>query len=278
MNIQNKSIARFGLTAGVAILVGAGSSFATYKVMAKKKDNVNATLTHKYYEVNKRLHAFEKVVNTLSNSDEIFEAVNNELTSPSDEEEDDGEEVDDSAAKEVSTVAPTDLGKATNLNKVPYHMMYGTQIVDRSIEDSDQHLDDPRPPELILDEQDTWSNVPQEKPPDPMDQQDPYVISQDECGDSNNDVECLIYYDGDGTLANEMEEALNISDYIGEENLDKFVDGLLYIRNNRFGMDYEVRWDLGSFSRDILQFHEDDYIGGRMEMKNRGPRNREEFK
>lgn len=90
-------------------------------------------------------------------------------------------------------------------------------------------------------------------------QNHPYVITQDECGDTGNDIECLVYYDGDGVLATESEEVLSIGDTIGEEALLRFENDLVYIRNERLGLDYEVRFEHGSYAHMVMGADYDDY-------------------
>lgn len=77
----------------------------------------------------------------------------------------------------------------------------------------------------------------------------PYVISFEEfCeGEDNHDKITITYYAGDGILVDEEEEIIeDVERLVGEDNLiNKFGEGsddpdVLYVRNERMGIDYEI--------------------------------------
>ena len=100
------------------------------------------------------------------------------------------------------------------------------------------------------------------------DRPEPYIIpySQWESNDNSYDQVSVTYYYGDKQLIeddgrphpdDEIDEMggfkLDISDTVGIDNLKKFDDeGVLYIRNERYGIDYEVCLDPRSYSEDVL--------------------------
>lgn len=88
----------------------------------------------------------------------------------------------------------------------------------------------------------------------------PYVISESEFsyGDLPQDKETVNYYDGDDTLIDEDESVMIIEDTIGYEALREFnEDDIVYVRNERLGVDYEVILNHGSWSHEMLGIEED---------------------
>jgi predicted ATPase with chaperone activity len=81
-------------------------------------------------------------------------------------------------------------------------------------------------------------NFPEDKPP--------YVISLEQFSEGALESDTLYYYEEDDTLADTQEE--QISDYvdlIGEDVLDRFGEksedpDIVYVRNEKMGIDYEV--------------------------------------
>ena len=75
----------------------------------------------------------------------------------------------------------------------------------------------------------------------------PFVISPDIFDSrSDNQQMTLTYYKKSNCLVNEYGEELNIYDTVGEESLKhfgEFEDGVVYVRNNHLGCDYEVILD-----------------------------------
>lgn len=83
----------------------------------------------------------------------------------------------------------------------------------------------------------------------------PYLITEDEYGDSDNELDTLVYYEEDGVLSTENEEVLDIDDTVGQDAIDKLVNGsdtIVYARNNHLGLDYEVRIEYNSYARTCL--------------------------
>lgn len=84
----------------------------------------------------------------------------------------------------------------------------------------------------------------------------PYVISpeifhEELCG--IYDKETVVYWVGNDCLVSEDQEHLDIESTVGSENLKtigKYEDDTVYVRNERLGMDFEVRFVDGSFGEE----------------------------
>lgn len=78
----------------------------------------------------------------------------------------------------------------------------------------------------------------------------PYCIEPDEQGETGFARETLIWYEGDGTLADETGHVIDLPDeVIGLDILDEFGDqAVIYVRNETDGVDYEVIKDTGTFA------------------------------
>ena len=92
----------------------------------------------------------------------------------------------------------------------------------------------------------------------------PYVITPDEFSSSppGYNVQPLDYF-ADGILADDWGMTLDIDETIGEESLDHFgeyVDDVIYVRNERTVIDYEVTKDPRTY-KDALQTNPDPYYG-----------------
>lgn len=84
--------------------------------------------------------------------------------------------------------------------------------------------------------------------------QTPYEISKEEFayGDTSFDKETLMYYMGDDTLCEyEGEDILQKYDIVGDL-LDEFIGDIIFIRNERLGMDYEIICSDKSYSEYVL--------------------------
>lgn len=84
----------------------------------------------------------------------------------------------------------------------------------------------------------------------------PYVITPDDfsCSPPGYNAQTLDYF-SDGVLADDWGVVLDIDETIGEENLDHFgeyVDDILYIRNERTEIDYEVTKDPRTYDEVVL--------------------------
>jgi hypothetical protein len=80
----------------------------------------------------------------------------------------------------------------------------------------------------------------------------PYVISPDDfrCSPPGYNAQALDYF-SDGVLADGWGKVLDIEDTIGTESLNHFgeyVDDLLYVRNERLEIDYEITNDMREYS------------------------------
>lgn len=79
----------------------------------------------------------------------------------------------------------------------------------------------------------------------------PYVISPDDfrCSPPGYNAQALDYY-SDGVLADSWGTKLDIEETIGEDSLNHFgeyADDILYVRNERKEIDYEVTYDLRTY-------------------------------
>lgn len=261
--------------------VGAGiAALVTYKVMEKRNNEVTTDIRQHYEEklafykdYEKRVAAFERVCNTLPEPTRsaIFDTVGKVLRGDSDASESVPLPVNENGAIEVA------LPDAAAAVRTPLEDVVRDKYPDIA-EEYDRELEEAMGYERHPDDPVADMFVPIGGNPEPK-IMTPYVITQNECGDGENDVDCLIYYDGDGVLTNEMDEVLNIDDYIGEDALEQFVNGLVYVRNNRYGIDYEVRWENGSFAEMIEGLNYDEAYPNGDPKKNlkKKPRNREEF-
>lgn len=86
----------------------------------------------------------------------------------------------------------------------------------------------------------------------------PIVITQDECGECGYEIESLRFYEDDGLIVdytNTVWSPADVEDAIGNEWRDIIEGGsdIVYVRNDRIEIDYEIERIEGSF---------DDEIGG----------------
>lgn len=86
---------------------------------------------------------------------------------------------------------------------------------------------------------------------------EPYVISPDDYGENDNYTQIsLVYYAGDGVLADDEDEVVeDIEDTVGEdfaEHFGEYEDDSVFIRNDRLRCDYEILRDNRSFS-DVVE-------------------------
>jgi len=92
----------------------------------------------------------------------------------------------------------------------------------------------------------------------------PYIISHDEFMESDQDFEqvSLTYYESDETLVDSADDVVpDIESTVGDDNLSKFGHGskdenIVYIRNERLEIDFEVARSLGKYSEEVLGFLE----------------------
>jgi hypothetical protein len=114
---------------------------------------------------------------------------------------------------------------------------------------------------------DEWDQDEELKKRETMDPEEPYILSQDEYleGELDYKQQTLTYFAEDDVLVDEKEQPINLIDtVVGEENLTRFGHGsgdnrIVYIRNDKLSMDFEIVKNEGSYTREVLGFqHSDD--------------------
>lgn len=87
----------------------------------------------------------------------------------------------------------------------------------------------------------------------------PYLITEEEFynGDQNFDKRTIYYYEGDDTLCDEGEEVMDIDTFVGGESLE-VIDRVVYVRNERYGVDYEIIKMEGAYAEICLGYNLDD--------------------
>lgn len=97
----------------------------------------------------------------------------------------------------------------------------------------------------------------------------PYIITHDEyyAGELEYENSTLTYYEQDDTLTDEQDKPIHeIDKTIGEDHLIQFGHGskdrnIVYIRNDRLGMDFEVIKSTGSYVEEVLGMLDDEEVG-----------------
>ena len=92
----------------------------------------------------------------------------------------------------------------------------------------------------------------------------PYILTQDEYMNNESEYEqsALTYYVGDDVLVDERDEPINESDRIvGDDNLLRFGHGtkdnrIVYVRNDRMKMEWEIIQNMGKYTEQVLGFIE----------------------
>lgn len=92
----------------------------------------------------------------------------------------------------------------------------------------------------------------------------PYVITPEDfsCSPPGFNAQTLDYF-SDGVLADDWGVKVDIDETIGEENLDRFgeyVDDILYIRDERTEIDYEVTKDPRTYD-EVVRMNPNPYYG-----------------
>ena len=86
----------------------------------------------------------------------------------------------------------------------------------------------------------------------------PYPISYEEFSDDAFEKDTITYYYGDDTLADTRDEIIDdvdrtvgrdFKDYFGWRSYD---DDIVYVRNERLGLDFEVLYDAGTYQEEVL--------------------------
>ena len=140
--------------------------------------------------------------------------------------------------------------------------------------DKPETIVDPRPPvEVVVEEVAVTQNVFVSRQDDPRDwdynaeiadrelnPEVPYTISFDEFNDNevNHEQTTLTYYDEDDTLVDSKDQPIDNTEYtVGDDNLTRFGHGsgdvnVVYVRNEKIDMDFEIVRSRGSYQREIL--------------------------
>lgn len=106
----------------------------------------------------------------------------------------------------------------------------------------------------------------------------PYVISHDEFMENSFEHEqtTMTWYDADETLADAKEEIVHeVESTVGVDNMDRFGHGsrdpkIVYIRNERLEMDFEVAKSEGSFAEEVMGLQHSDETRFRRARPRRG--------
>ena len=91
----------------------------------------------------------------------------------------------------------------------------------------------------------------------------PYVISPEQLGDIKEFSSQALDYFADGVLADGWGVKLDIEETIGEDALDHFgdyVDDIVYVRNERTEIDYEVTRDPRTYE-EAVRTSQNPYYG-----------------
>ena len=99
----------------------------------------------------------------------------------------------------------------------------------------------------------------------------PYVITHDEfyLGEKDYEQSTLTYYEGDDVLADERDQVINETETtVGNANLLRFGHGskdnnVVYIRNERLALDFEIVRSNGAYAKEVLGFIEHSERRGR---------------
>jgi hypothetical protein len=121
------------------------------------------------------------------------------------------------------------------------------------VEDLEEGEDDPHEPEESFDLE------VENRSPD-----HPYVITEEEFVDGEPGYQPidLTYFEGDDTLADDQDKPItDVEGTVGADNLTKFGQGckepdIVYIRNERLGVDFEVTKSEGKYTREVLGYIE----------------------
>lgn len=104
---------------------------------------------------------------------------------------------------------------------------------------------------------------------------EPYIISQDEYEENERDYQqlTLSYFEEDDVLVDEAEKPIEeVDSVVGEGNLTRFGHGsndnrIVYIRNDRLSMDFEIVKNQGSYAKDVLGFQHADEVGRKAQLR-----------
>jgi hypothetical protein len=148
--------------------------------------------------------------------------------------------------------------------------LHGRKVVDGVVvEEAEPDEDDEPPPtkkgvvikNVFTRSEDEWDyevEVPRRTP------DAPYIIHMDEFGEDDRDFThaTLTYYEEDDVLIDDREQPVEDSEAtVGDKNLLRFGHGstdpnILYVRNERLEMDFEIALHKGSYVKEVLGFIE----------------------
>jgi hypothetical protein len=96
-----------------------------------------------------------------------------------------------------------------------------------------------------------YSNIKKEEKKEDQNMSEPYVIKPEEFGENDYETESLTHY-ADGTLTDDWDNPIeNVADIVGEdyaEHFGEYEDDSVFIRNDRYKVDYEILYDTRKFS------------------------------
>lgn len=95
---------------------------------------------------------------------------------------------------------------------------------------------------------------------------EPYIITKDEFleNEHNHSQESLTFYEGDDALSDSKDQVLvNPKNLVGADTLDRFGYGsedenIVYVRNEKLELDFEIARSPGSFGEEVLGFKHSD--------------------
>ena len=102
---------------------------------------------------------------------------------------------------------------------------------------------------------------------------EPYLITAQEFEDGENEKLSIMYYEGDDTLVDDLGDPIdNVNACVGDYSLNCFDEddcedpNVIYVRNNKLGVDYEVLRVEGGYAEIVLGITSDDSQASRSSM------------
>ena len=96
-----------------------------------------------------------------------------------------------------------------------------------------------------------YSNIKKEEKKEDQNMSEPYVIKPEEFGENDYETESLTHY-ADGTLTDDWDNPIeDVADIVGEDyakHFGEYEDDSVFIRNDRYKVDYEILYDTRKFS------------------------------
>jgi flagellar basal body-associated protein FliL len=248
-----------GVTAGVSVLLGGGASYLFFKKRFEKQFKLY------YKEVSNR---------------EIAEARRYYASRSKRDEYADPTEVLERVKSEEETKAKDKIARTPEKNEFAENTYSGrVGALDYT---SDDKSETQEPPELLVVEvKDRIKNVfTESEPVGDFDYEveipkrtpdEPYVLHYDEFYENDKEFQqvSVTFYEEDGVLVDEREQPFADSEAsVGDVNLTRFGYGskdpnIVYIRNERLEMDFEIARASGSYVQEVLGFRHSDDDGPR---------------